>query len=148
MGNASLNILLAEDVEGDQFLFMEAVNGMEINATIYTVNDGVQLMNHLVEQDAPLPHLLFLDLNMPRKNGFECLKEIRSNEKLKDIPIAIYSTSASEKDIDETFNNGANIFIKKPNDFNLLKQILYKAITGIDQYIEEPSHKGTFLLKA
>jgi len=104
-------------------------------------------MNHLGKANAPLPHLLFLDLNMPRKNGFECLKEIRNNEKLKDIPIAIYSTSAAEKDIDETFNNGANIYIKKPNDFNLLEQVLFKVIKNIDQYQEEPACKGTFLLK-
>ncbi|MFM9950385.1 MAG: response regulator [Saprospiraceae bacterium] len=147
MENASLQILLADDDEGDRFLFIEAVTGMEINAIIHTVNDGVQLMKHLVKEDGPLPNLIFLDLNMPRKNGFECLKEIRSHEKLKDIPIVIYSTSASEKDIDETFNNGANIYIKKPNDFNLLEQLLYKAIRNIEQYQEEPACKGTFLLK-
>lgn len=146
MENAPLHILLADDDEGDQFLFLEAVKRMELNAIVHTVKDGMQLMTHLVKQDTPLPHLLFLDLNMPRKNGFECLKEIRSNAKLKDIPIAIYSTSAAEKDIDETFKNGANIYIKKPNDFHLLEQVLYKAIRNIEQYREEPACKGAFLL--
>jgi DNA-binding response OmpR family regulator len=58
---------------------------------------------------------------MPLKNGLECLKEIRNNEKFKEILIAIYSTSGAEKDIHETFINGANVYLKKPNNFELLK---------------------------
>jgi CheY-like chemotaxis protein len=64
------------------------------------------------------------------------LKEIKSNEKLKDIFIAIYSTSDSEKDMEETFLNGANIYITKPNDFNKLKQVLEKAVMTAYQYQE------------
>lgn len=147
MESAPLNILLADDDEGDRFLFKEAFIELKIMANIHLVNDGVQLMDYLIEDNSPLPHLLFLDLNMPRKNGFECLKEIRGNEKLKDISIAIYSTSASEKDVEETFNNGANIYIKKPNDFSLLEQILYKAIMEFDQFRRQPVSKADFLLK-
>jgi CheY-like chemotaxis protein len=124
MENAPIRIILADDDEGDRFLFKEALEELKIKSFVHTVNDGIQLMEYLNDKDTPVPHLLFLDLNMPRKNGLECLKEIRNNEKLKDISIAIYSTSASEKDMDETFLNGANVYIKKPSDFRVLKQIL------------------------
>ena len=81
-----------------------------------------------------LPQLLFLALNIPRKHGLQCLKEIRSNDRLKDISIAIYSTSNSQKDMEETFRNGANIDIHKSAYFNILKQVLKKAVITAYQY--------------
>jgi CheY-like chemotaxis protein len=104
-----LHILLADDDESDRLLFTEALSELKFKSIVHTVNDGRQLMELLNTTTHPLPHLIFLDLNMPRKNGLMCLKEIKSNKKLKDISIAIYSTSDSEKDIDETFLNGANV---------------------------------------
>jgi len=94
-----------------------------------------------------LPEILFLDLNMPRKNGFECLKEIRSNKKFDEISIAIYSTSAAERDIEATFIAGANVYISKPNDFNELKQVLEKAVMSAHVYHEPPFNKANFLLR-
>lgn len=114
MNNPPLHILLADDDESDRFLFREAFSELSIKTLVHTVNDGVQLMEYLAQADTPLPHLLFLDLNMPRKNGLECLREIRMDEKLKNISIAIYSTSSSERDMDEAFRNGANVYIKNP----------------------------------
>ena len=76
----------------------------------------------------------------------QCLKEIRSNHKLKELSIAVYSTSALEKDIEETFINGANIYIKKPNDFEVLKNILAKVITINWQYHTSGLNKENFLL--
>jgi CheY-like chemotaxis protein len=111
------------------------------------VNNGMELMDYLTKENNPLPDLLFLDLNMPRKNGLQCLKEIRGNPKLKNISIAIYSTSSSEKDIDDTFRNGANVYIKKPNDFNLLKQVLDKVVMAAWQYQEPPFNRENFLLR-
>ncbi len=104
-------------------------------------------MELLTMKDARLPYLLFLDLNMPIKSGFECLKEIRSNEKLKEIYIAIYSTSAAEKDIQETFLNGANIYITKPGDFNLLVQVLEKAVNTVFLYQQGAFNRENFLLR-
>ncbi len=142
-----LLILLADDDEGDRLLFIDAFHELKIKTIIHTVNDGRQLMEYLTEKNAPLPHLLFLDLNMPFKNGLECLKEIRSNEKLKDISIAIYSTSAYEKDIEETFVNGANVYINKPNNFNNLKIVLNQAVTSAYIYQAPPFNKENFLLR-
>ncbi|MBC7915362.1 MAG: response regulator, partial [Pyrinomonadaceae bacterium] len=114
---------------------------------VHTVNNGIQLMDYLSKKDAALPHLILLDLNMPRKNGLECLKEIRSNEKFKGISIAIYSTSASKNDIDETFSNGANVYIKKPSDFGILKQLLAKVVSTARLYQNPSFNIETFLLR-
>ena len=94
-----------------------------------------------------LPHLLFLDLNMPLKNGLECLKEIKSDEKLKDIFISIYSTSGNEKDIEETFLNGANVYLTKPDDFNMLKKVLEKAVMTAYLYQDKSMERENFLLR-
>ena len=109
-------------------------------------NDGVELMEYLNQPNIRLPNLLFLDLNMPRKSGMECLIEIRSNDNLKNLIIAIYSTSGLEKDIEETFIKGANIYIKKPNDFEILKELLIKVININWQYHKSDFNKENFML--
>ncbi|WP_309614846.1 response regulator [Flavobacterium sp.] len=145
MENIPLRILLADDDEGDRLIFGEAMGELELNLKVQTVNNGMQLIEHLTKSTI-LPHLVFLDLNMPRKNGLECLKEIRSNERFAAISIAIYSTSASEKDIEETFLNGANVYIKKPNNFATLKQLLHKAVKAYYLHSQVSSDRKIFLL--
>lgn len=146
MENQPLQILLADDDENDRLLFTEAFAELKIKTIVHTVNNGIQLMEWLNEKDITLPDLLFLDLNMPLKNGLECLKEIRSNEKLKEISIAIYSTSDNQKDMEDTFHNGANVYITKPNSFNKLKQVLEKAVMTAYQYQNKSMKKENFLL--
>ena len=147
MEKASLRILLADDDESDRLLFKEALEELEIKCIVHTMKNGIQLMDYLAKKDAALPHIIFLDLNMPRKNGLACLKEIRSNEKFKGIPIAIYSTSASNNDIEETFRNGANVYIKKPSDFSMLKQLLAKVVSSSQIYLDQSLNIENFLLK-
>jgi len=143
----TVHILLADDDETDRLLFTDALEELPVKTIIDTVNNGVQLMDRLTKEDIELPNLLFLDLNMPRKNGLECLKEIRNNPKLKDISVAIYSTSASEDDVEKTFLAGANIYIEKPVDFDILKKVLEKAITFTSYYRAPPFNKSNFLLR-
>ena len=121
MNTDFINICLADDDEDDRLFFTDAFDELKINTKVSTFNDGVELMNYLNDDASILPNVLFLDLNMPKKNGVECLLEIKQNERFSDIAIAIYSTSSSEEHIEETFVNGANIYIKKPNDFENLK---------------------------
>lgn len=147
MENKPLFILLADDDEADRLLFIEIFSEFKIKTIVETFNNGLELMQSLNEKDAPLPHLLFLDLNMPLKDGLQCLKEIRSNETLKNISVAIYSTSNNQKDIEETFLNGANIYITKPSDFNTLKKVLEKAVTTAYQYQQKGMRRENFLLK-
>ncbi len=146
MKHDKLHVLLADDDDDDRLFFRDAIVEVKVKTVVNMVNDGVELMDYLNNINTRLPNLLFLDLNMPRKGGMECLKEIRCNHKLKDLCIAIYSTSALEKDIEETFVKGANIYIKKPNDFEELKTILTKVITLNWQYHTSGFNKENFLL--
>ena len=147
MSDNIFQILLADDDETDRLLFKEAFSELKIKTVVETVKNGEELMQWLNNDHYQLPNLLFLDLNMPRKNGIDCLKEIRNNIKLKDILIAIYSTSSSEKDIEETFRNGANIYIHKHTDFNILKQALEKAVSTAFKYKDETMKRENFLLR-
>ncbi|EKB58177.1 response regulator [Bergeyella zoohelcum] len=140
-------IALADDDEDDRLFFTDAFDELKINTKVHTFNDGAELMNFLNEEEEKLPEILFLDLNMPKKNGFECLTEIRSNPKFKDIVVAIYSTSSSEEHIEQTFVNGANIYIKKPSSFNDLKKILSSVVTTNWQYQTSGLNKDNFLMR-
>jgi CheY-like chemotaxis protein len=142
-----VHIILADDDEDDRDFFSEAFDDLKIKTKLNLFNDGQQLMNYLLQTDCVLPHILFLDLNMPIKSGIECLHEIKREAHLKDIAIAIYSTSASDEDIEETFVNGANIYIKKPSDFNTLKKVLSDVVTINWQYQTSGLNKDNFLLK-
>ncbi|SDH33513.1 Response regulator receiver domain-containing protein [Flavobacterium omnivorum] len=142
-----INICLADDDEDDRLFFKDAFDELKINTKVSTFNDGVELMDFLNHEDSVLPHVLFLDLNMPKKNGVECLLEIKKNERLNNIAIAIYSTSSSEEHIEETFINGANIYIKKPSDFENLKKILSEVVTINWQYHTSGLNKDNFLMR-
>lgn len=143
----NINILLADDDESDRMLFIDAFSELKIKTTVRTFNDGIQLMEWLNKEETHLPHFIFLDLNMPFKNGLECLKEIKRNEKLKDIFIAIYSTSDNDKDVEDTFSFGANVYITKPNSFNSLKKVLEKSVVTAHLYQDGLMKREHFLLK-
>ncbi|QNM84960.1 response regulator [Polaribacter pectinis] len=147
MQEDSIYIVLADDDEDDRLFFEEAFEELKINTKVETYNDGVELMNYLNSEINSLPNILFLDLNMPKKSGMECLLEIKNNDRFKDIAIAIYSTSASEEDIENTFVMGANIYIKKPDDFKKLKKVLSNVVTINWQYHTSGLNKDNFLLR-
>jgi len=146
MDQTPLHILLADDDEDDRMIFKDALDAVKVKSMVTLVNDGIQLMDYLQNLDGDLPHIVFLDLNMPRKGGIECLLEIRNDRKLKNLSIAIYSTSASELDIEDTFVKGANVYIKKPNDFDTLVKILQEVLTINWQYHTSGLDKENFLL--
>lgn len=147
MNKEYIHIILADDDEDDRLFFTDAFNELKISTKVSTFNDGVELMNYLNDSESVLPNILFLDLNMPKKNGIECLREIKSNNRFDDIAIAIYSTSSSEEDIEETFVIGANIYIKKPSDFTSLKKILSDVVSINWQYHTSGLNKDNFLLR-
>ena len=147
MNDNYINVVLADDDEDDRLFFSEAFDELKIKTRVNTFNDGVYLMDYFNSEDAILPQVLFLDLNMPRKSGLECLKELRADDKFKDIAIAIYSTSSSEEDVENTFVLGANIYIKKPSDFKSLKKVLSDVVTLNWQYHTNGLNKDNFLLR-
>lgn len=146
MTQEPIHILLADDDEDDRQFFKEAFEEIKIKTHVRFVNDGVELMNDLNQNGQQLPHILFLDLNMPRKNGIECLLEIKRMNQLQNVAIAIYSTSSSEKDIEETFVQGANVYIKKPSDFTTLKRLLEEVIKVNWHYQTSGLNRANYLL--
>ena len=147
MNNDFTHIILADDDEDDRDFFSDAFNDLKMQTKVSLFNDGLQLMNYLNNPISVLPDILFLDLNMPFKSGLECLYEIKASEKLKNIAIAIYSTSASDEDVEATFVSGANIYIKKPSNFDALKKILKEVVTINWHYQTSGLNKDNFLLK-
>lgn len=142
-----MNIVLADDDADDRFLFDEAISEIDVKTKLSLFNDGKALMDYLLLPDTALPEIVFLDLNMPIKNGMQCLKEIRANDKLKELCVAIYSTSSSEEDIENTFVNGANVYINKPNSFSALKKAIDKVLKINWQYHTSALNRDNFLLR-
>lgn len=91
-----------------------------------TVDNGAELVNTLKDGPEPKPDIVFIDINMPVKGGKEALGEIKSDHELKEIPAVMLSTSNDPKDIEDTFNKGANLYIQKPHSFNGFILILKK----------------------
>jgi CheY-like chemotaxis protein len=129
----NLNILLADDDTDDCIFFKEALEGFSMETHLISVNDGERLMQYLNDQNSKLPDVLFLDLNMLRKNGFECLLEIKSSKVLKHFPVIVYSTSLEQESVDRLYKIGAHFFIRKPAEFPLFKKIIQKALLLISK---------------
>jgi CheY-like chemotaxis protein len=126
IGKKSLHIMLADDDKEDREIFMTAIEELSPDIQISVAVNGRELMAKLLDDSVVLPDILFLDLNMPFKNGQECLKEIRSSDRLKRLPVIIYSTSSSSEHIDQTYRGGANYYLPKPDSFRDLKLIVGK----------------------
>lgn len=142
----TIYIVLADDDADDRSFFEEAFNSTQLRYNLKMFNDGEELMNYLKAPETVLPSIVFLDLNMPRKNGIECLKEIRDDKNLKNLSVAIYSTSSNSEDIQDTFVLGANIYITKPNNFRELVRVLHKVVTVNWQFHTANLNKETFLM--
>jgi two-component system, chemotaxis family, response regulator Rcp1 len=116
------DILLVEDDAGEARLAEYALGRGGIDGNLYHVGDGVEAMRFLHRQaeyaDVPLPHLILLDLNLPRKDGREVLAEIKEDPELRLVPVVVLSTSETEKDIAETYRLHANAYVVKPVDLD------------------------------
>ena len=121
-----VKIILAEDDQDDQELFMEALYATKVPSEVITVENGEELINTLKDPAEPKPDIVFIDINMPVKGGKEALAEIKSDQELKEIPAVMLSTSNHPKDIEETFDKGANLYIQKPSSFTGFILILKK----------------------
>lgn len=127
----SITILVAEDDEDDRLLMQEALEENRLANSLYFVEDGQELMDYLLHegkysnpQSSPRPSLILLDLNMPRKDGREALKEIKADPNLRTIPIVVLTTSKAEEDILRTYDLGVSSFIAKPVVFDSMVQIM------------------------
>ncbi len=131
------NILLADDDTDDRHLFEKALKKIPIATRLTTVNNGEELMDYLFKNSTNLPEVLFLDLSMPRKTGYECLIEIKENKKLEAIPVIVFTTSipsdyGAEMQLSNTMMKfGAQDYVRKPIDFDQLKHVIHQALIRV-----------------
>ena len=125
----TIDILLVEDNPGDVRLTQEALKDAKVLNEVFVVQDGVKAMQFLHRKgsfsNVPMPDLILLDLNLPRKDGREVLAEIKQDPKLKHIPVVILTTSKADEDIIRTYNLHANAYITKPVDLNRFIEIIH-----------------------
>lgn len=140
------NLLLADDDCDDCMLFREALDDLAINVNLLVASNGIELMQMLYADISRLPDILFLDLNMPRKTGFECLAEIKLNNELKKLPVVIFSTSFDHNIADLLYENGAYFYVRKPASFSKLKSVILQAITEISNDFDLKPIKDKFVL--
>jgi len=140
-----ITILVAEDDEDDRLLMQEALEENRLANDLHFVVDGEDLMDYLLHrgkysdpQSAPHPSLILLDLNMPRKDGREALKEIKADPSLRKIPVVVLTTSKAEEDILRTYDLGVSSFIAKPVVFDSMVQIMKMIGTYWFEIVELP----------
>jgi CheY-like chemotaxis protein len=142
-----LHLLLADDDEDDRFLFSTVLKSFPNTTKFSTVENGEKLMQLLLKNFRDLPDVLFLDLNMPRKNGAECLLEIKGSEKLKNLPVIIYSTSLNEDVADLLYTNGAHYYMRKTDILDLKKALIkVLALLEAKKFIRPSREKFVFSL--
>ena len=128
------DILLVEDNPGDVRLTKEALKDAKVLNDIYVAKDGVEAMEFMHHEgsfaNVPIPDLILLDLNLPKKDGREVLAEIKKDPKLKHIPIVVLTTSKAEEDIIKSYNLHANAYITKPVDLNRFVEIMH----GLEEF--------------
>jgi len=140
-----MNIVLVDDDKDDQMIFKKALQDLQTDAALQVFSDGCEVLGHL-EACEKLPDILFLDLNMPKVGGLDVLKKIRNSTHLKSLTVAIYSTSAAEKDVEDTFLAGANVYIAKPTSMDKLREALSRVLSMNAQFLDSGLNKDTFLL--
>jgi CheY-like chemotaxis protein len=124
----AVDILLVEDDEGDVLMTREAFEHYRIRNTLHVVSDGEQALEFVRRAgdfaDAPVPGLIMLDLNLPRRGGLEVLGELKSDPELRVIPVVILTTSQAEEDIVRSYSLHANAYVTKPVDFERFMDVI------------------------
>ncbi|MBK6355098.1 MAG: response regulator [Saprospiraceae bacterium] len=141
-----IEILLADDELADCLLFKEALEELPVSAHLTTVYNGEQLMEEITKKGKKLPDVLFLDLNMPRKDGFASLGEIKRSTFLQDLPVIIFSTTSELESVKRVFRDAAHYYICKPVDFLQLKKVIYEALTLITEKNNPLPLKENFMI--
>ena len=142
--NSKLNIIFVDDDSDESYLFNEALEHSGLAIKLTNAHNGNQLYDYL--QNNPAPDLVFLDINMPHKDGLESLKEIRNNSAYKDLRIVIYSTTKIPKTVSACYNAGADLFIVKPEDFDGMVKVVTIVCTKDWKNFTRPGIKDGFVI--
>jgi CheY-like chemotaxis protein len=123
----STHIFYTDDDEDDQELFRDALMEVDANLVLTTTDNGADLLR-LLASPSSAPRLIFLDLNMPRYDGYEVLQVLRRDEKMKNYPVVVFSTTSDPSAVNRTREIGANMFVPKPQTYNGIKQAIKTCI--------------------
>ena len=143
-----INILLTDDNTNEYIFFKHALSKANVPTQISPLKGGVELLQYLNEPNSPLTDIFFLDINMPMKNGKECLAAIRENEKFAHLPVVMYSTSDTKSDIDESYELGADLYLIKPAELDDLKIMLAHVIEKYTKKELLRTDRSSFALSA
>lgn len=124
----ALTFLLIDDDEDDQQVFSYALSAIDKKIQFVTANDGIEALDMIRKDKEFVPDYIFLDLNMPKMGGIECLTELKKIDQLKEVPIVIYTTSSDQRDRNRIFELGATDFKTKPSDISELKKMIRDVI--------------------
>jgi CheY-like chemotaxis protein len=148
--NEGIVILMADDDDDDFLLTEKALKKSKLLNTLCRVKDGEELLDYLKKRGeyadgtpCSRPGVILLDLNMPRKDGREALKEIKSDPELQDIPVVVFTTSKAEEDIYRSYKLGVNSFITKPVTFDNLIQVMQTLGKYWFEIVELPKDNGS-----
>jgi len=149
MPNRDVVILMADDDEEDRMMTREALAGHMLANEFNTVSNGEELMDYLYHrgefsdpETSPRPGLILLDLKMPRKDGWEVLREIREDDLLRQIPIVVLTSSKAEEDVYRSYDLGVNSFITKPVTFEGLVEVMKALKRYWLEIVELPTGQG------
>lgn len=129
-------ILLADDDRDDAEMFCEALADIDENIICHCAENGSEALK-IIEKQNEIPEVVFLDLNMPIMNGWECLKQLKSDERYKNIPVIMISTSSYKNDMDTAANLGAVCYFIKPTNFKDLKEVLRSITSNLENGLKE-----------
>jgi CheY-like chemotaxis protein len=136
----SLKIIIADNDPEDQEIIKVALKEVNEHHDIIFASNGEDLLSKLTElKNKKLPDLIFLDLNMPIKDGRITLKELKNSTDFSKIPVFIYTSSASSNDVNLCYEEGASLFIKKPSDFNKINVIIKSLCNFFNEYVSLPT---------
>jgi CheY-like chemotaxis protein len=135
--NLTKRIMLIDDDPDDQLFFRDAIHSVRPDLRCELASSCAEAFKHL--EDPPPPDFIFMDLNMPLMNGFDCLAHLKNKRELKNIPVIIFTTSKNLNDISRTRQLGATLFMTKPDDFNVLCKKL-------NRVIQRDSFEGQYMI--
>lgn len=147
MNREYLNVIVADHNEGNLVFFKEIFKDLKIGIKAQTFCNGEDLMNYLNKEETIIPEVLFMNYDLSKKNSLKCLEEIKADLRFGNMVNTVYSDCLSEDKIEEVFVTGANIFIKKPDEYTVLKKVLTEVITVNWQYHTSGLNKDNFIMK-
>lgn len=147
MNREYLSVILVDDDEGNRIVFKKILKELKIGVKIQSFGNGENLMEYLNSQEALVPEILFMNYNISIKNSLECLSEIKTDFRFDNMVTAVYAENLSESEIEDVFVNGANVFIKKKEDYTAMKKVLSEVITINWQYYTSGLNRDNFIMK-